>query len=727
MARNVNAGRASVRIGIEDRFTAALKRAQRKMQDFAGGVSAIGKKIAIGGAAIAAPLAASLGIFADYGDKLHKMSARTGIAVESLSELGFAAEQSGANLDAVSKAVLKMNRRVGRLTVGAGSSSQVEAIEKLGLSIEELAGMNPEERFLAIGDAIATYGDQAAAAGLAQRAFGTEIDKILPMLLGGADAIKKLRQEARELGIVFTGPQAEAAAAFTDAWNRVKKVVEITAMKIGGALAPAATKVAGAIKNAASMVAEFVENNRGLVVGSAAAAIGLITVGGALVAAGLAASALSALLGILSTAYGVVTGAASAAWTAILGPFGLVIGAFALLLAAMVPVAAGIAYVTAKAGIFGDVWDYVSAQFKKIWGIAKATFGGISDALMAGEYLMAAKVLWAGLKVAFYTGLTSIRDLLTNSFSLWWDAFKRFGKSLLQTAWDVFKAIPSLLWKALSGGNIAGAIAGMFEQAAGGLDESLKSSQAELGLLMAKADAARKKLAGGKSGDETSSDGDDATPSSTGSAARGGDGTPPWAAGAGAAAPDPPDPAEETQKRIDTIREEIATLKYGRDALQRYKLAQMGATDQQLRALKAAQAARNQAKQEKALADERKRRVEQLQSEAKRLNEAVRSPMEVFRDEVRQLRRLRKFGLTDEAYREQYKQARQQLDQARGVTDDATAKITNRGTFSGFNVGLMGGRNATEERIAEATSEVAANTKRTAEAMEGFEQQRLQR
>ena len=67
------------------------------------GTAAKGGAIAAG-AAIAGLAIAGIKNFADLGDELDKMSARTGFSVEALGELKFAAEQSGTNLDTVESA-----------------------------------------------------------------------------------------------------------------------------------------------------------------------------------------------------------------------------------------------------------------------------------------------------------------------------------------------------------------------------------------------------------------------------------------------------------------------------------------------------------------------------------------------------------------------------------------------------------------------------------------------
>ncbi len=77
---------------------AGLKAAQRRISSFSTGIMSMGKRVMGLGAMITGPILASAKTFAYVGDNLDKMSGRTGIAVESLSELGFAAEQGGTDL-----------------------------------------------------------------------------------------------------------------------------------------------------------------------------------------------------------------------------------------------------------------------------------------------------------------------------------------------------------------------------------------------------------------------------------------------------------------------------------------------------------------------------------------------------------------------------------------------------------------------------------------------------
>src|SRR5690606_23318108 len=87
--------------------------------------------------------------FSDTGDMLDKMSQRTGVSVEALSELGFAADLSGTDLETLEAGLRNMQRT---LVGAAQGSSAGEALGRLGLSAAQLAGLSPDEQFKILAD-----------------------------------------------------------------------------------------------------------------------------------------------------------------------------------------------------------------------------------------------------------------------------------------------------------------------------------------------------------------------------------------------------------------------------------------------------------------------------------------------------------------------------------------------------------------------------------------------
>jgi hypothetical protein len=397
--RDIRAGGAFVELFAKDeRLRDTLRRAQRRVQAWGQRVSAIGAGIAAGGAALAAPLAASTVIFARYGDQLNKAAIRTGFSVEALSRLGFAAEQTGASFDAMAGAVLRANRRIGRIAGGLGSGQQLAAVEALGLSADALARMTPEQRLYAVADAMAAFEDQTVAAGLAQRIFGTQVDAILPLLLGGAGGMRALTDEAERLGLTVSAASAQLAADLTDAQNRARRVFLDLAFTVGESLAPAVIRAADAVTEAVRVSAAWVDQNRHVVVAVSSVAAALVGVGGALLGVGVGIQVAGFALGGLAT----IAGVAGTALAFLASPVGLVAVGVAGLVAALVkltPVGAMVA--ASMASVAGAV--------SEVGGGVRTTVAAIVAALSAGNIELAGQVAANGLRLAWVTALAGLQ------------------------------------------------------------------------------------------------------------------------------------------------------------------------------------------------------------------------------------------------------------------------------------------------------------------------------
>jgi len=154
----IRAGRAFVELFADDsKLVRGLKRAQAKLKAFGEGVRNLGLKLAGLGSAVVAPLIASTKVFAKMGDDLAKMSARTGFSVESLSELGFAAELSGTSIEVLENGIRKMQRTI--VDAASGMQSAQDALALLGLTVADLDNLSPEQQFKLIADRLAAIED----------------------------------------------------------------------------------------------------------------------------------------------------------------------------------------------------------------------------------------------------------------------------------------------------------------------------------------------------------------------------------------------------------------------------------------------------------------------------------------------------------------------------------------------------------------------------------------
>ena len=231
----------------------AVDKAQTRLDKFKRGagnaLGAVGKAAGVlsvaGGAAILGFGAAAAGSFADAGDELDKMSARTGFAVESLSELKFAAEQSGSSIETVEKGSKRLSSTI--LDAQNGLASATDALDALGVSVSDLDGLNPEQQFQVFATALAGVEDASTRAALAQDVFGRAGTELLPLFQQGEEGMAALRDQAVELGAVMSGDAAKSAADFKDAQNELMTALGGVFISIGQSLLPILSELVRAL------------------------------------------------------------------------------------------------------------------------------------------------------------------------------------------------------------------------------------------------------------------------------------------------------------------------------------------------------------------------------------------------------------------------------------------------------------------------------------------------
>jgi len=172
------------------------------------------------GAAITAAMFKMADSYTKAGEEVAKMAKRTGFGVETLSELRYAAKLSGSSIESLEKGIKRMASTIE--DAKDGLETYTRSFDKLGLSVEEVARMTPEEQFWAIATAIAELEDATTRAAIAQDFFGRAGTDLLPMLAAGEAGIAAMRNEAHELGLVFTEESAAAAEDFQDAITKLK-------------------------------------------------------------------------------------------------------------------------------------------------------------------------------------------------------------------------------------------------------------------------------------------------------------------------------------------------------------------------------------------------------------------------------------------------------------------------------------------------------------------------
>lgn len=407
---DVAAGKAYVSLYVKQSdLTKGLNKAKKELQNFGSGIAKVGAGIFAMGSTITGSLTGAIMHFASVGDALDKMSLRTGVSATTLAELGFAAEQSGASMETVESALQRMQKNLGG--VGPESTKTTAALAELGLSIEDVQAMSPEDQFQTIGERIGQIADPSKKAAAAMAVFGQGGRQLLPMLT----SIRELRAEAQNLGIAPDQESVAAAAQITDAINRVRRVIGATIFEIGAAVAPMVMDVLSGFLSVVSSVRKFIVANKALVVtvakiGVVLSAIGaaVLAIGTGFIAAGLAIGGVMSVAAAFSGAIalvGTLLSAAGAAIAVVLSPVGL-------LVAALIGGAIAWAKFTQSGQMaVGTLVSSVTGLFSSLSQTVTSTFGGIVEAIRGGDLALAGQIAMVGLRLAVTMGLEAIHGL----------------------------------------------------------------------------------------------------------------------------------------------------------------------------------------------------------------------------------------------------------------------------------------------------------------------------
>ncbi len=230
------------------KFSASIKAVRKQSKSLGGWVKknsgqfkAMGLAAAAAGAAVLLVFKKMVKQYVETGDMIHKMALRTGFAAETLSELAYAADISGADITMLEKGVKKMSKTI--VDASYGLETYLRVFRSLGLEIDDLMAMDPEEQFLTIGAAIAGMENQTLKTAAAVDVFGRSGTMLLPFFKEGAEGIAELRKEAHRLGIIFDEEAAAKAAKLKDAQTALTGSVKGLSIAILNDLIPVLTDV----------------------------------------------------------------------------------------------------------------------------------------------------------------------------------------------------------------------------------------------------------------------------------------------------------------------------------------------------------------------------------------------------------------------------------------------------------------------------------------------------
>lgn len=181
-----------------------------KWDKLAGGLKKVGDLagkavVALGTAAVGA--AAGVGAMtlkaAASADDINTLSKQTGLSTEEIQKFQYASTRIDVSFDTLSGSMAKLTKNMSGAKDGSGAAS--DAFKKLGVAITDSKG-NLRDNEDVFNDAIKALGNvknETERDALAMDLFGKSAQDLNPLILGGADTLKKLGDEAEKAGLIL--------------------------------------------------------------------------------------------------------------------------------------------------------------------------------------------------------------------------------------------------------------------------------------------------------------------------------------------------------------------------------------------------------------------------------------------------------------------------------------------------------------------------------------------
>lgn len=179
---------------------------------------------------------------AENVDVQSKLSRRLGTTYGELAGLKMAGDLAGVGIETIGAAMTKAD--VAMQKAAGGSKSAQAAFATLGLTAEQLQGMSSADRFEAIASSISGLETPAQRAAAAVALFGRSGAQLLPLFEGGADGIRRAREEAQAFGLALTNAQGQNIEEMNDSFTRVYSAIQGVVQQVVAHLAPAITAIA---------------------------------------------------------------------------------------------------------------------------------------------------------------------------------------------------------------------------------------------------------------------------------------------------------------------------------------------------------------------------------------------------------------------------------------------------------------------------------------------------
>lgn len=182
---------------------------------------------------------------AEYADTVLTLSSTTGLSIETLQKMDYAAELLDVSINETSRSMSKMTKSMS--DARNGNKELQKSFAQLGVKYKESNGelRNVEDTFYNVIDALGRMSNETERDARSMRIFGESARQLNPLIETGSKRLRELGEEAENLGYVMDESGIRKLGKFDDAMKQLDKTSEGLKNNLGLALAPILTDIFG--------------------------------------------------------------------------------------------------------------------------------------------------------------------------------------------------------------------------------------------------------------------------------------------------------------------------------------------------------------------------------------------------------------------------------------------------------------------------------------------------
>lgn len=219
----------------------------KKMEKFGKNLQKTGgaftKAITVPAIAAVGGLAAVAVSAGKAADELITTSNKTGLSTTALQELEYAARFVDVEVETMTDSMFRLTKNMDQARKGTGK--QAEAFKKLNVRITNTDGSlrDSKDVWAETIDALGAVANESERDAMAYQLFGRSAQELNPLIKAGGKELKRLGQEAKDLGIVMGEDHVTALGKFDDSMQKLQASLLGAKNQLAVALTPALEKL----------------------------------------------------------------------------------------------------------------------------------------------------------------------------------------------------------------------------------------------------------------------------------------------------------------------------------------------------------------------------------------------------------------------------------------------------------------------------------------------------